>query len=432
MGRAALKEFPNFLGTIRRLDNILARLDPAPSWTLESILLPEDGADTSEVINQAEISQPICTAIQIAIVDLLAGCKITSSVNVGHSSGEIAAAYAAGLISAPGAILAAYCRGLAVKEHSIHGTMLAVGLGADGLQQYMAEYSPEELCIACENSPNSVSLSGSPEAVGEIKRKLDEDKIFARELRTGRAYHSPHMAPVGAAYEKMLSNALTGLDQGDLSWRQPRSAMISSVTGELLDTESGSLPPAYWSSNLRQRVLFNSAIRVLGLSPDFKDVKTVVEIGPHSALAGPFKQICLANKFDHGYIPSLVRKQNDVDQLLSIAGSLFIANYPVDLEAVNATEEIPSRVRKPGCQRLLVDLPPYQWNYEKRYWAEPRASAEQRTLTHPRHDLLGSRLTGLSSHSCVWQNRVRHHDIPWLKDHTVSCSPCYPCKQPPY
>jgi len=92
----------------------------------------------------------------------------------------------------------------------------------------------------------------------------------------------------------------------------------------------------------------------------------------------------MTNAFDYLlYVPSLVRNKNDADQLLSVAGALFVANYPVDLEAVNALEEEGKTVlsfRKPKSHRLLVDLPPYQWNYEKHYWAEPRASAEQRNL----------------------------------------------------
>jgi hypothetical protein len=73
-----------------------------------------------------------------------------------------------------------------------------------------------------------------------------------------------------------------------------------------------------------------------------------------------------------------VRSKDGADQLLSVAGALFVANYPVDLEAVNAVEESKTDLRfwKPKSHRLLVDLPPYQWNYEKSYWAEPWASAE--------------------------------------------------------
>ena len=419
MGQTAAREFPSFYQTLQRLDSVLARLNPPPSFTLEGFII--NHADAT-AINEPEISQPLCTAIQIALVDLFDEWNINPSVNAGHSSGEIGAAYAAGLISAPEAILAAYCRGHAVKAHSSKGSMLAVGLGADEAEKYMLSYTPEQLCIACENSPSSVTLSGLPEPISEIKKLFDGAGIFARELKTGRAYHSPHMASVGSVYEQLLANALHLLDEDDLSWRRPRSYMISSVNGEVFGPSTPAPSASYWTVNLRSRVRFNTAVHYLCMNPLFKNVKCLVEIGPHSALSGPFKQVCVANKFDqHRYIPSMVRNKNDANQLLAVAGTLFIANYPVNLEAVNTVENEPDfNFRKPKSYRLLVDLPPYQWNYEKRYWAEPRASAEQRALTHPRHDLLGSKVSGLSSGARVWRNVLRDRDIPWLKDHTVS------------
>ncbi|KAF4176549.1 hypothetical protein CNMCM8927_000723 [Aspergillus lentulus] len=428
MGQVAAKTFPSFLRTIQKLDHILARLDPAPSFRLVD-LLQGDIEYVSRTINEAEVAQPLCTAVQIALVDLLSEWGVAPSVSVGHSSGEIAAAYAAGLLSAPEAMLAAYCRGRAVHGHSGQGSMLAVGLGVDAVGEYLAPYAPEQLCIACENSPSSVTLSGMPQYVREVKEKFDNAKVFARELKTGRAYHSPHMAAVGAAYDDLLARALVTLSKHDLRWRRPRSAMISSVTGQPVGMATDSLPPSYWSDNLRSRVLFDTAVRILGTDPAFQQVKCLVEVGPHSALAGPFKQICLSNKFEQlRYIPSLVRSKDDADQLLSVAGALFVANYPVDLEAVNAVEESKTdlRFRMPKSHRLLVDLPPYQWNYEKSYWAEPRASAEQRSLIQPRHDLLGRQITGLSTQSRVWRNVLRHRDLPWLKDHALGGAAIFP------
>ncbi|KAI9370402.1 hypothetical protein BJX61DRAFT_96291 [Aspergillus egyptiacus] len=426
MGQVASRTFPSFLRTIQRLDRVLARLTPPPSFRLVD-LIQGDFETVSRTINEAEVAQPLCTAVQIALVDLLAEWDVTPSVSVGHSSGEIAAAYAAGILSAPEAMLVAYCRGRAVHEKSASGSMLAVGLGADEVSDYLAPYSPEQLCIACENSPSSVTLSGVPEYVREMKEKLDEAKVFARELKTGRAYHSPHMTPVAVAYDDLLAQALLTLNDEDRRWRLPQTSMVSSVIGGVLDVDS--LPASYWSDNLRSRVLFNTAVRIVGSDPAFQHVKCFVEIGPHSALAGPFKQICLANKFDQlRYIPSLVRGKDEADQLLSTAGSLFVANYPLDLEAVNAVEESKRDLsfKNPRSHRLLVDLPPYQWNYEKRYWAEPRASAEQRSLVQPRHDLLGRQIAGLSTQSRVWCNTLRHRDLPWLKDHALGGSAIFP------
>ncbi|MCJ1356960.1 MAG: hypothetical protein MMC33_006956 [Icmadophila ericetorum] len=414
MGRVALQEFPIVLETIQKLDLILNRIHPKPSFKIAELLLGDDKSTTSR-FNEAEVTQPLCTAIQIALVDLFFQWDIVPEVSIGHSSGEIGAAYAAGLVSAPEAIMVAFCRGRAVAENSTSGSMLAVGLGAEEIQEILPS-AAEDICIACENSPSSVTLSGTTKSISELQDILNSKGVFTRELKTGRAYHSPHMAPVGAAYDILLLEALDKLTEDDLLWRQPRSQMISSVTGESIAGDY--LPPGYWSTNLRQRVLFSTAVQRLGSDSSFSHVDLVIEVGPHSALSGPFKQICMVHKLDRfTYVPSLVRQKNDAVQLLSVAGSLFLAGYPVDMGEINSTDPSDSGIRKPRTQYLLVDLPPYQWNYEKQYWAEPRSSAEQRARVYSRHDLLGSLVSGLTTHAQVWRNVLRHRDIPWLKDH---------------
>ncbi|KAI0803477.1 hypothetical protein GGR55DRAFT_682621 [Xylaria sp. FL0064] len=430
MGKLALREFPIILDTIQHLDRILSKVQPKPSFSMAELLLHSD-EDSMKRINDADIAQPICTAIQIALVDLFAQWNITPKVSIGHSSGEIGAAYAAGLISAPEAILAAFCRGRAVAAHSPRGSMLAVGLGAHEVEKYLSTFAVEDVCIACENSPSSVTLSGKEIPISQLKDKLTSEKIFARELHTGRAYHSPHMASVSAVYDDMLAKALHEIPEDDLLWRRPRSCMISSVTGEVVDCSSESLEPGYWSANLRNKVLFNTAVQQLATNAEFETITHLVEVGPHSALAGPFKQICLDNKAlgtRVTYVPSLKRHENDADRLLSVAGALFVAGHGVDLEEVNMSNNggIMNDTRKQKTKHLIVDLPPYQWNYEKRYWAEPRASAEQRARAYARHDLLGSRVSGLSKKSASWRNVLRQRDVPWLKDHNLGGTAIFP------
>jgi acyl transferase domain-containing protein len=417
MAVEAMQTFPSFLETIRALDRVLQHLPLPPIWKIEEILLaPKDNNRLSE----AEIAQPICTAIQIAIVDLFAYWDIDPLVTVGHSSGEIAAAYAAGLLSAPEAIIAAFYRGFSVKQVAPVGAMLAVGVGVDKISGYLSIFG-DDVVVACENSPSSITLSGTIAGIQHAKRVLDGDNIFARELRTGRAYHSPQMCAVSQLYERLLLLAYQGLDANSLAWRQPRGRMISSVTGQEFVEEY--ILTQYWSENLRNRVFFDTAVTTLGNHPDFSQVSVMIEIGPHSALAGPFKQICTANQFEKfKYVPTFVRNANNAAQLLKTAGELLLNGYNVDLEKINAiaTSGAQFGIKSKIGPRLLVDLPPYQWNYEKRYWAEPRFSHEQRNIKYPRHDLLGRKIVGLSDRSHAWRNQLRHRDVPWLKDHSVS------------
>ena len=422
MGVEAMQIFPSFRETIQRLDGVLQKLASPPMWKIEEVLSAP--AEISP-INDAEIAQPACTAIQIAMTDLLGEWNINPTVTVGHSSGEIGAAYAAGLHSAPEAIIAAYFRGLAVKHHAPSGTMLAVGLGAEMVANYITEYE-NEVVVACENSPESTTLSGTFEAIRAVKSRLDAVGVFARELKTGKAYHSPQMSGVALHYDQALARAYSELDQKHLDWCRTRERMVSSVTGsEILDEK---IPMTYWSFNLRNRVLFNTAVATLAKDSEFQGVTTFLEVGPHSALAGPFKQIQTAMKLDSlVYVPTFARGVNSAIQILRTAGDLLVQDYPLNIEAVNAFDElrIPGKKRK-RRPHVLVDLPPYQWNYERRFWTEPQPSQEQRSLDFIRHDLLGSKISGLSKRSMVWKNVLRNRDIPWLKDHALGGATIFP------
>lgn len=431
MGVDAMERFPDFAETIEALDRVLKSVDPRPTWTLREVL--QAPAESSRV-GEAEISQPACTAIQIAIIDLFASWGIEPAVTVGHSSGEIAAAYAAGRISAPKAILAAYFRGFAVARAApVGGTMLAVGLGADEIEDYIPEEVAEQVTIACENSPNSVTLSGSLQDVALVKDILNESNVFNRQLKTGMSYHSPYMDDVAPLYAELYTMACGRLTEAHHNWRRPCAGMVSSVTGLELDIETWEeIPIEYWCNNLRSRVQFNAAVRELGKSAQYADVNVLVEIGPHPALGGPIKQICTANHRDMHCIASLVRGFDGATALLKTAGELYLRGLEVDFEAVNSMKaSAPTPVamafnKKRNIPRYLPDLPPYSWNYEKTYWNQPRTMAELRQSKYPRHDILGRRIFGLSTNVSTWINILRQRDVSWLVDHVLGTDVVFP------
>ena len=139
-------------------------------------------------INEAEFSQPLCTALQIGIVNLLRSWGVSPAAVVGHSSGEIAAAYATKALSAKAAIIIAYYRGQISKKQYSSGSMLAVGLGGESVTPYLIE----GVVLACENSPDSVTLSGDQGQVKQVAERITEDKpgVLVRHLKVGVAYHS--------------------------------------------------------------------------------------------------------------------------------------------------------------------------------------------------------------------------------------------------
>ncbi|KAI1823680.1 putative polyketide synthase [Xylaria intraflava] len=427
MGYEAMQYFPQFARTIEALDKVLLHADPAPTWTLKDVL---SASPESSRVGEAEISQPACTAIQIAIVDLFNAWGIEPVVTIGHSSGEIAAAYAAGRISAPEAMIAAYLRGFAVKTAAPTGTMLAVGLGAEEVADYIRERA-EGITVACENSPKSVTLSGTSEDITVVKELLDEAKVFNRELRTGKAYHSPHMNDVAPLYSKLYTNSCKALSTTDLAWRRQFTPMISSVSGSELDDSD--LGISYWCDNLRNRVLFNSATQLLGRYEQYSDVNLMVEIGPHPALSGPLKQIYATEGFGKKEnIATFVRGSDSAVALLRTMGELYLRGVNVNFELINSIKENsdPSEstrsIEKNSTPRYLPDLPSYQWNYETKYWSEPREVSELRKSSQPRHDILGRRIFGLSPYGSTWKNVLRHRDVTWLGDHVLGPDIVFP------
>ena len=421
MGSELMTYYPSFLKTIRVLDRALEDLSDPPDWTLEDVLL-EDAPKSR--ISEAEFAQPLCTAIQVAIVQLLHQWGIQPVVTVGHSSGEIAASYAAGHISANEAIVIAFYRGKVVRDINTNGSMLAVGLGAQAVETYLHGMH-EKVVIACHNSPAGVTLSGDADAVKLVKDRLDADRIFARVVNTsGKAYHSHHMAPVGLKYETMIKKA-----KEHQSFDLPgptKAVMVSSVTNSLV-TEDVVIDETYWSANLRSPVLFNQAVQTVTKHSAFSDVDLLIEVGPHSALSGPIKQI----KSEFGleklqYLPTLIRGADSATKLLELAGELFLKNYPLDMGRVTTIEEtLPGGKLHHLEGSFIVDLPTYQWN-RKEFWAETRASREHRAPVFARHDLLGSFVLGGSLAEPTWRNVLRIRDVPWLKDHSLGGEAVFP------
>jgi acyl transferase domain-containing protein len=143
--------------------------------------------ETSQLGN-AELAQPLTTAIQIAMVNRLRRFGIEPQSVVGHSSGEIAAAYASGALSLIEALIYAYYRGYVAKDQSIQGGMAAVGLSSDQAATYLVE----GVVVACDNSANSVTLSGDIMPLQAVLETIKQDNpdVFARQLKVDIAYHS--------------------------------------------------------------------------------------------------------------------------------------------------------------------------------------------------------------------------------------------------
>ena len=415
---AQLFEYRAFQTTIAYLDHVLGALPTSPSWTIVDILSGECDADC---IQTPEVSQTACTALQIGLVDLLASWSVRPSAVVGHSSGEMAAAYASGHITAAEAITTAYFRGQAVSRNKLKGAMLAVGLGPEHMPEYL-DGREEEIKVAGINSPDSVTLSGEADTIEVLSAIMDKEGVFNRVLRTGgNAYHSHHMAPLGRDYSNMLSSGLAHIKRLGLVDRRQRYApasWVSSVTPHKAIHEDD-VTVSYWRANLESPVRFSEAVTNM-LGSEGSPVDVLVEVGPHSALKSPLDQILKSIGKSIPYASSLKRAEDGRDSMLQLAGSLFGLNAEIDLVAVNAVDDdvhVAELGLLHGC--TAVDLPPYQYTYGPANYYEGRASKEYRLRKVIRHDLLGSKVPGTANLQPQWRNVLRVKDVPWLGDHRL-------------
>ncbi|CRG92461.1 Nonribosomal peptide synthetase 14 [Talaromyces islandicus] len=421
MGAELLHEFPVFRAALADQDAVLQSLPNPPTWTLCDAIL--DSPERSQ-IQDVTRSQPVCTAVQIGLVDLLRSWNIRPVSVLGHSSGEIAAAYAAGHLSRAQAIIAAYYRGSTVKTLQTVGAMAAVGLSSDAADIAIRDAKLQgQIRVACINSPESVTLSGDVLAVDAIIAALQLRNLFARKLKTdGRAYHSHHMQAVGDQYETLVNTAFEALSEPSVQYPQ-QASFFSSVTGQLKTT--GFTAAAYWRENLENPVQFVAAVSQMAQSGRHQ----IIELGPHSALELPIKQICNHLKLSPEHMPyasALVRGKNSTESVLSMAGQLWLHQHPIDMSLVNRPV-YEGKVCSAGPQpNVVYDLPPYRWTYDTLLWNECRQSSEFRLRQHTRHELLGSKAPAGSETELVWRNLLHSDDAPWLLDHALEETTVFP------
>lgn len=493
MGRELLPAYPVFQESLEKFTSAL--LDLGADFNL----LDELKRDAKESrLATAQLSQPACTAVQVALVDLLRNWAVRPHAVVGHSSGEIAAAYAAGALTLEECAAAAYWRGQAVLElkrrhPKLEGAMLAVGASDEEVAEEIATMQKEgilsakdtgKVVVACINSPGSITASGDEAAVRKLQDRIEEKGMFNRRVRVDTAYHSHHMELVADWYgdklgalepragpaesaareivekklklqktatenvegqneeDKVTAAAKTDSKEGEKAEEatktepkeKPQKAeevlFYSSLQGRHLPTLS-SLGTDYWVRNLTQPVQFASALAALCTpeNPDDK-VDLLVEIGPHSALEGPVKQILKAlvdpatgqpvSGKKPTYLSSLVRNKDAVDSMLSLASSLFVQGAMLDFGGINFP------VPPPKPLRVLRDMPVYAWDHSTRYWWETRISRGHLYRPFPRNDVLGALADYSNEIEPVWRNIVRPDEIPWVRGHAMQGMIIYP------
>jgi acyl transferase domain-containing protein len=416
MGAELIDTSPLARSIIRNLEAGLAALpeEDRPTWSLEAEILAEPEFSR---MSESAISQPLNTAVQIMLVDLLRSVGVQFGGIIGHSGGEVAAAYAAGFLTARDALCVAYYRGMVCRlaaspNGDVKGAMIAVGTSMEDATQFCEEEEfAGRIVVACVNSSSSVTISGDEDAIDELAVIMDDEKKFNRRLKVDNAYHSMHMRPLVAPY-------LEGISRAGVKAIIPSShqcTWYSSVfNGSPVDL-SFQLSDKYWVENMVRPVLFSQALTAALNSGTVFD--TLLEIGPHAALKSPALQT--VQDVMQKTVPYQGALTRGVDAVEAFSATLGMLWSHLDRSSLSLQRGEIALSGKMQHFNVLKDLPTYQWNHDTKYWHESRRSRQIRLRPTPVHPLLGDATAESGPHALRWKNILKPSEMQWVEGHSV-------------
>ena len=375
MGRDLLEKEPVFHEFIHRFDSAI---QPLADWSLLEQLSLEPGQPGYR-LDQIDVIQPALVAFEMGLAELWRSWGVEPQAVVGHSLGEVAAAFTAGILSLEDAARVICLRSQLLKRISGKGQMMATGLTLEQAAEIVRPYE-DRISIAVSNGPQSTVLAGDPQALEEVMEHLKSQNIFCRLVKVDVASHSPQVEP-------LLGELVAGL-QG-LQPQQGHIPFYSTALDRVLDgTELGA---SYWEQNLRRTVMFASSV-----SRMLQDNFTIfLELSPHPLLTSAVEDLIHRTGREAFAVPSGRRDEPETITLRAAQGRLYTAGYPLDFARLFPTKG--HRVRLPG----------YPWQ-RRRYWLPTLDMPASQVDAGPLHPLLGRRLPELASmpDQHIWENRI--------------------------
>lgn len=390
MGQELLQREPVFRKMIERVDREVRKLG---DW---SLLQEMTRSEADSKINRTYIAQPAIFALQVALAELWKSWGVQPAKVVGHSVGEVAAAYVAGVYTLEDAVKVIYHRSRLQEKtggDGNKGRMYAVGL-SDGDARRRLQGLENRVEVAVVNSPTMVTLAGDKEPLERLAQTLEAEGIFVRQLRINYAFHTHQMDPIRDELLETLK---------DIQPKPTRIPYISTVTGGAMRGEE--LDGTYWWRNVRESVLFAPAMMNLIRGGE----RLFLEIGPHPALQSPMTE-CLQEQNKKGHVfSSLMRKEDETTQMLRNLAGLHNLGVTIDWREVNQ------------AAGNFVEQPAYAWNRE-RFWLESEEGRHIR-CDPQEHPLLGLRVKGTKP---TWEFYLDPRLFPYLDDHRFWDSIIFP------
>lgn len=381
MGRSLLRSWPAFARDVAEIGRMIGR-QGGPD------ILAALAADDTSVLEDTAIAQPALFALQVATTKRLRELGIAAEAAMGHSVGEIAAAWASGALDIEAACRVIVARSQAQALTRGSGRMAAAALGVSAMRARLAELGLDgQIEIAAENSPGNVTVTGSTEALATLAGAMGD--TFYRLLDLDYGFHSSRMDPIR---DRLLSELET------LTPETGQAGFYSSVTGAPL--ESAALGAEYWWRNVREPVRFGATMAALAAD----GFRIFIEIGPQAILQRYITESLEVAGADGLAIPTAPRQDDSAEALRSAALRATLAGAPTDESAYF-----------PARQAAHVPLPAYPWQRQefRISWTTERFGLFDRIAAHP---LLGYRLRDLQA---GWEVQLDPATLPMLADHRV-------------
>jgi acyl transferase domain-containing protein/NADPH:quinone reductase-like Zn-dependent oxidoreductase/acyl carrier protein len=390
MGQTLLATEPVFRAAAQACDRAFTEI---AGWSiLDEMARPQAESRMSET----RIAQPANFVLQVALTALLRELGITPAAIVGHSVGEVAAAYVAGALELDDAVRVVYHRSRLQQTTAGSGTMLAAGVGAAEAQRWIGRHA-DRVSIGAVNSARSITLAGDETALRAIADALAEAGVFHRFLAVEVPYHSPLMDPLRAE----LLTALAGLRPA-----APTIPLYSTVSGARWDDATERHDGAYWFRNLRDPVLFADAIDALIGDGH----QLFAEVGPHPVLASAIRDVLGDRGAAGDVVYSLRRKDPEGDRVLAMVAELYTLGAMPDWRRIN------------GEPTRGTAIPSYQWDRET-FWSESVQARADRLGTAG-HPILGAPIA--VAVGAAWSADLNANYLPWLPDHRVDDAVVFP------
>ena len=371
-----------------------AALQPFVDWSLVNVLRGEEGAPEFE---RVDVVQPTSFAVMVSLAALWRSFGVTPSAVVGHSQGEIAAAYVAGALSLEDAAKVVALRSRALGEITGEGGMISVALPAQEVSMRIARWDGQ-VSVAAFNGPRSTVVSGKKDALEEVLEACDEDGVRARRIVVDYASHS---VQVDAIRERLLADlASIGPSSGEV-------AFFSGATGGLMDGVK--LDGQYWFRSLREPVQFERVTRDL-LDKGFT---AFVEVSSHPVLTMAVEETLEESGVEResvAILGSLRRGEGDLGRFVRSLAEAHVRGVAVDWDVLFE-----------GIGARQVQLPTYPFQRE-RYWLEVRRGAGDLPgvgLSASDHPLLGASLALAGEDRWVFTGTLSLKTHPWLAEHVV-------------